>query len=564
MRQQSQSWARYQACLIAGCAIAAPTPGVAEPPVPPPSESAANTSISDEFEFPATLDATGNVIGEVIIFPESIFDLDNPEEDGFLYRLANKLHIETKPEVISQQLLFKPGDEYNKRVLDETERLLRKNKYLQEVTVEPLENENGNIDVEVHTSDTWTLHPRFSFSRAGGKNSTDVGLRDMNFLGRGIGLEALYKTTVDRDSKWFSLVDKNLGNSWYELRLLYADNSDGQTRSASFGKPFYALDSTRSNGLAYLEDERVDSYYDLGKKIGEYNYKTTTYDAFLGWSEGWNQGSVRRYIAGLGYENHQFSPLEFSPFPDSPVPQGRELLYPYFGVEWLQDDFEETRNLDKQGIVEDLYLGTRFNARLGYANQSMGSDRTAWLLDFGAQTGYGDIDAQSLFLNMALAGRIQDGSAEDFLLQADARYYSRQSPKKLFYAYLGATFGHKLDLDRTVYLGGDNGLRGYPLRYQTGDTSVLFSLEKRYFTDWYPFHLFRVGAAVFFDAGRAWGEGSATTTHRGLLRDLGVGLRFSSAKSGQGHMIHVDLAYPLDSDGSIDSLQLLVSTRSGF
>lgn len=31
----------------------------------------------------------------------------------------------------------------------------------------------------------------------------------------------------------------------------------------------------------------------------------------------------------------------------------------------------------------------------------------------------------------------------------------------------------------------------------------------------------------------------------GLLRDVGLGLRLSSSRSGQGAMVHLDLAFPL-------------------
>ena len=55
-------------------------------------------------------------------------------------------------------------------------------------------------------------------------------------------------------------------------------------------------------------------------------------------------------------------------------------------------------------------------------------------------------------------------------------------------------------------LGGDNGLRGYPLRYQAGDDNALMTLEQRFYSNWQPLKLFNVGAAVFFDAGRTWGD----------------------------------------------------------
>ena len=134
----------------------------------------------------------------------------------------------------------------------------------------------------------------------------------------------------------------------------------------------------------------------------------------------------------------------------------------------------------------------------------------------------------------------------------------------MLFASLGATIGSDLDLDQQIWLGGDNGLRGYPIRYQNGDRRVLLTLEQRFFTDWYPFRLFRIGAAVFFDAGRAWSSNKAANESNRILRDVGFGLRIGSTRSGLGRMTHIDVAFPLDGDNTIKDVQFLIQTRKSF
>src|SRR5210317_176049 len=70
------------------------------------------------------------VIGDIVLDKGDVFDLSNPDEDRWLYRAANRFHIVTRDSTIRQQLLFQPGDAYDKRVLEESERILRRNKYL--------------------------------------------------------------------------------------------------------------------------------------------------------------------------------------------------------------------------------------------------------------------------------------------------------------------------------------------------------------------------------------------------------------------------------------------------
>jgi hypothetical protein len=64
-------------------------------------------------------------VGTVTIVTQNIFDTARPEEDKKLFRLANDLHISTRPATIRSQLLFAQGQEYDGRLLQESERILR-------------------------------------------------------------------------------------------------------------------------------------------------------------------------------------------------------------------------------------------------------------------------------------------------------------------------------------------------------------------------------------------------------------------------------------------------------
>ena len=116
-----------------------------------------------------------------------------------------------------------------------------------------------------------------------------------------------------------------------------------------------------------------------------------------------------------------------------------------------------------------------------------------------------------------------------------------------------------------MQLGGDNGLRGYPLRYQTGDTRLQGTIEERYYTDWFPFRLLRVGGAVFFDVGRMWdGDPDASASQEGLA-DAGFGLRFGNARASSiGSVLHLHLAFPLTGSSDIDSVQVLLEAQTAF
>ena len=518
---------------------------------------------ADDIPSPEELERTGAVIGEVFIDNQNIFDLEDPEENKQLYRLANKLHIRTQPKVIRQQLLFKSGDLYSQRLIDESARILRSARYLYDASVKPVAYKDGRVDIAVTTRDVWTLNPGLSFSRSGGENTVGVELEELNLLGTGTDLELSHVSGVDRDSTLIEYKDRHVFDSWVRVRAAYADNSDGAFKALEVERPFYALDTRWTAGVFLQDDEHIQPLYDLGEIVEEFASHRKFAAATWGWSAGLRNGWVRRWRIGATYDESEFSELPGS-IPPTLVPANRKLVYPWLGFELVQNDFDKFRNHDQIGRTEDFHLGARLSAQLGYADQAFGADRSALIFAARASHGFGGADRSALLLSGALEGRVESGELRNAILDSALRYYVRQSEKRLFFTTLEASVGRALDLETQILLGGDNGLRGYPLRYQGGEARALLTVEQRYFTDWYPFRLVRVGAAAFFDIGRTWGESPVSTPSLGLLKDIGIGLRLGNSRSGLGNIIHIDLAFPLDGDSSIDDVQILVETKERF
>ncbi|HQN38925.1 MAG TPA: hypothetical protein PLQ31_05265, partial [Thermoanaerobaculia bacterium] len=164
----------------------------------------------------------------------------------------------------------------------------------------------------------------------------------------------------------------------------------------------------------------------------------------------------------------------------------------------------------------------------------------------------------------SFSGRIEPPGLRHGLGSLQLRYYRRLLGEHLFHAALHLDAGHRLDADTQLLLGGDNGLRGYPLRYQEGNRRALLILEQRFFHDRELFHLVRVGAALFADLGKAWTAGEPGPPSLGLLRDVGFGLRLGSSRSAEAAVVHLDVAWPLDGPRGIRRVQWLVSTRETF
>lgn len=512
----------------------------------------------------ATLEASGARIGEVRIRALDIFDISKPAENTTLFRTANRLHLNTLESTIRDRLLFKPGEPYRAQKLKESERLLRDTRFLFDAIVTPLRYQDGIIDVEVVTRDVWTLNPGVSFGRSGGKSTSGFELEELNLLGRGIQLNIKQKQEVDRDVTAFRFVDPQIGRSWWSVRAEYEDNSDGSAERFLLDHPFYSLDTRWAGGISLESVDQIDSRYALGERVGEYRSETRRDTAYIGRSTGLVDGAAWRGSIGFTRDDNRFSAVSGTLLP-TVVPTDRKLAYPWIQVEWLQDDFRTLRNRDQIERTEDRQYGWRVTGRVGYATTGLGSDRNAMIFDSRLTKGFEIDERSALLLDAALAGRFESGNFVDTFLRSSLRYYRRHSEQRLLFAALTVDAGERLDSDRNVTLGGDNGLRGYPLRYQQGEGRWIATVEQRWFTTWYPFRLFHVGAAAFADIGAVWGEDySGQRRASRILSDVGVGLRLGNSRSALGNVLHIDLAFPLNADKSIKNVQLLIETKSSF
>ncbi|MBL8288266.1 MAG: BamA/TamA family outer membrane protein [Rubrivivax sp.] len=521
----------------------------AQPPAPLPSF--------------AELEAAGAKVGQIRISAQDVFDLTDPKEDKALFRLANKLHVQTRPSVIERALLFQTGDPVSVRLIEENERLLRGNRYLYDVQFRVAAVHEGVADIDVVTRDTWSLELGGSIGRQGGANTSGVQIRDHNLLGTGVSASLGRSKTVDRSGTEVRLTDPRAFGGWTAVDISHASNSDGKRDAFSVAHPFYALDSRWAAGASAVSDDRVDAIYNAGSITGRYRHTLKQGELFGGWSEGLVGGWVNRLSFGLSVQDDAYA-VEPGLAPPASLPAEQRLRGPFARWELIEDRYEREFNRNLIGKPEFFALGWASTVQLGWASTRMGSLANALLYSASASGGTTPAPGQLLVLAAKVSGQVIDGTGRHEALGVQAQYYLPQSPRWLFYASAAADAVRHADAAEALQLGGDNGLRGYPLRYQSGTRRALFSAEERFYTDLYIWQLFRIGGAAFFDIGRAWGGEGTNTVNPGWLKNVGAGLRIVSTRSAFSNVLHIDIAMPLDATSDIKKVQLLVKTRATF
>jgi hypothetical protein len=452
------------------------------------------------------LEAAGARFGKVTTVTQDVFDTSDPQEDKLLFRWANQLHIQTRPAVVARALLFKTGDLVRVQVIEETERLLRNNRYLYDVQIRPVALSEGMVDVEVSTRDTWSLEAGASASRAGGANSSGLQFRDQNFLGTGVLVSLGRSKTVDRTGTEFQIASDRVLGSGLSASYSYANNSDGQRDAVAITQPFYGLNSRWAAGISASQDDRVDAVYNAGKLASQYRHQQDRAEAFFGWSPGLvnrsGKGWVQRYTVGVLHqadtrsaEPGLLAPPQLAQLPPGQSQQDKRVA-PFVRWALIEDRFERETNRNLIGRPEYFALGFASTVQLGWATRAWGSSHDTWLYSFAVSKGFEPLPDHSLIMAASASGetsgktlsetssKTQDqapggNTARQRQLGVQAQYYAPHNKQWLFYASAAAdTLTHR-DPATTLQLGGDTGLRGYPLRYQNGSRRMLLTLEER-------------------------------------------------------------------------------------
>jgi hypothetical protein len=333
-------------------------------------------------------------------------------------------------------------------------------------------------------------------------------------------------------------------------------------------RPFYSLDTRWSGGFQWNTDKRREERFQKAIAVDQYLADRKDADAQLAWSTGLRSGENNRPAwiqrVSVGYHVNDQSFLPDPELGSKLVPGNIRLHYPYIGFTWFQDQYVVVRNRDQIARTEDLYVGRRFDIRLGVASNSSGSDRNATVITATAQDAYQLSERQFLLIKLGIDGRRESGQWRGTTFTGSLRYDVRQTAKAMFVAMLNHVQIDHPDDSQQLYLGSDEGLRGYDLRYRSGTGRTVLILEQRVYTDAQILRLLSVAGAAFIDAGKIHGETDPFSDGKSVFTDVGFGLRLGNIRSSGGDIFHLDIAYPINATGPDRKIQYSVMTKSTF
>lgn len=529
------------------------------------------------------LEAQNARIGRILINRKSIFDTNDPKENYWPYRLVNKLHINTREEVIRRELLFHEGDAYRQELIDESERNLRRLGVIYHVSIRPVAYQDGLVDLEVTSQETWTLRPSVRFSRAGGNNAFGFAFVEQNLLGRLKVLQLSRRNDIDRTTTQLSYLDPRVFGSRYALRSYYANSTDGTSWGLFSYHPFYSLDTRWAMSAGGEHITQTSKLYSDGDAVSEFDRDSDALTVSYGISTGLRDDQVVRFTFGYQYQQNLFSGAGGDPGPTNSCipadayladpsrypgalacdPPDQKFSGPVFTLESLKVAYIKVTNYNQFDREEDFNLGNDFTISLWLSLEDFEAAKSQVIFGITDSVGIPVGNGSNFLFTGALSGRLGGGETENVILSEAMELYCRVTPRQTFYSRLAFDVGINLDPQNQFLLGGDNGLRGYPSRQFAGDRRLLLTLEHRFFSSVELLRLVRLGFAGFADVGNAWYGSEVDPSD--LHSDLGIGLRFGVVRSSVASIGRLDLAYSVDADQT-DSprVQLLFGTSLKF
>ncbi|HET6795557.1 MAG TPA: hypothetical protein VFH40_00240 [Gemmatimonadales bacterium] len=470
------------------------------------------------------------VIRGIQLQPRDIFD---PNERGWLARMANRLHFQTRRAVIRRELLFRVGQPYDSALVAESERNLRSLGVFRKVQIDSVRTPTG-LMLRVLTKDGWSTQADWRFRSTGGEVAFTIGLVENNLLGTASTAAVRYRHDPDRSSVALSFRRPRMFAGTVGLGVLYENRSDGRAEALVLERPFYALTSRRAFKFeAEDHDERVLRFFE-----GEDQARDTLSRRFtlVRGSASWAvHASTAGYLrAGLAAQvrRDDFRPEgQIGPF--SKTVTG--AFGPY--LQYNRAHFIVTRGYAGFGREEDVDLGLTVRTGFQLAPEVFGYDRNGIGPFAAARIGarftggfaYVDAVGDALYNSAGLdSGSVQ--LAGTVVLQPAARHVAVMH---LEGGWLQDPLpGEEFDL------GLGTGPRAFGSHAFTGDRSFFATAEYRYTVVDDLWGLVGLGVAGFVDHGGAWYSGSP----RRVGWDAGVGLRLGASRSSDTPALRFDLA----------------------
>ena len=462
-----------------------------------------------------TLDPFGYSIGDTIVAYRNI-----------LARTGNTLHLKSHHIAIKNLLLIRQNQLFDSLLVKESERLVRSQSFVHDVSfyVKTTSNNSDSVDVFIRELDNWSIIPKVESTAS----SFTFDLLEKNFIGLGHEFRNIYTwnhTTGEDDfsTKYFI---PNIRNTFINSTLLYGiDEYENFIKSFAVDRPFFSPFAKWAAGVNFSQLFRNDSIMTSDSIFVPQRFKFNSQDYWAGHATRIFKGNTEYDRTTNFITTGRYLRIRYLEKPDEIL----DTLHFYSNEDFYLGSIGiSTRKyvMDKYifnfGLTEDVPIGKVFSVTGGYqVKDNVGR------VYLGARVSLGDyFEWGYLSSNFEYGTYFRESLNEQGVAIAGLNYFTglKEIGKWKFrqFAKLEFTAGINRFASDSLTLKDGYGLNGFNSNGLIGTHRALFTLQLQSYTPW-NFIGFRFGPYFICSLGML---GDATTgfSHSKVYSQIGLGV----------------------------------------
>jgi len=401
-------------------------------------------------------------------------------------KTGNALHVKTIPFKIKNLLMVKKFDTYDSLRIKESERLIRSQSFIREVSIKPVGVGKDSVDLFIKVYDVWSIIAVGSYS----PSNFLIDLRDKNFGGMGHQFKGTYKYDykIGKSSYKADYHIPTISNTFFNADMHYKfDEQKNYSESISLNRPFYSILTSWAGGITMAQNLNREKLYGQDSVAFSQTYKSNYQDYWIGRSWQLFKGKTEEkratnLISSFRFYRTNYVQRAAEEFDTAHVHANENFYLAGIGVSkriYKQDNY-----IFRYGYTEDVPTGRSFSIVGGY---QIREKVTRWYV--GSRIYMANYHNWGYFnLYMEYGNYFHLGKYEEGCAIAGINYFSgliRIGRWKLrqFIKPQGS-FGFKRAETDNLSLSSDPGIKGFNSGILKGTQKLTFTFQLQSYAPW--------------------------------------------------------------------------------
>ncbi len=462
-----------------------------------------------------TLDPFGYSIADNIVGLQNI-----------LAKTGNRLHVKSQHITIRNLLLIRQNQPFDSLLAKESERLVRKNGYVRDVSffVVATKKNSDSVDVFIRELDKWSIIPKVAIS----SSRITVDLSDKNFSGMGHEFKHAYtwNHTTGRAAYNTSYFIPNIRNTYVNTTLHYGLDEFGNfIKNVAIDRPFFSPFAKWAAGVNFMQQFREDSIHTSNPLFALQRFKFNAQDYWAGnairiFKGNTENSRTTNFITAMRYLRIHYLEKPIEQLDTLHLFSNEDFYLAGIGIstrKYVQDKF-----IFNYGVTEDVPIGKVYGLTGGYQEKN-----NTGRLYFGAHISMGNYYPWGyISSNYEYGTFFRASHPEQGIFKASVIYFTGliEIGKWKFRQFVKPqlTIGINRFSSDSLTINDGYGLDGFNSSILSGTNRLLFTLQTQSYAPW-NFIGFRFGPYLIYSIGML-GDAATGFKSSKVYSQIGLGV----------------------------------------